>query len=97
MPPAGTLRVGCRVGVIGVAGLQLGKTGVETMDECEEADIELLLDGGGKSQLSRTGKSQGGSLIVNDDDGPIRRASLRLDWPGYGRFLDHSAFELVPS
>ena len=71
---------------------------METIDDCEEADIEVLLDGGGSSQLSRIGKSQGGSLMVNDDDG-----SMRLGLPGYGRCLDgnllgsDSAFEVDPS
>lgn len=69
------------------------------MDDCEEADIEVLLDGRGSSQLSRVGNSQGGSLMVNDNDGSIRR----VDLPRYGLFLDgnllgnDSAFDVDPS
>jgi len=72
-----------------VAGLQFGKIGVETIDECDEVDTDVLLDGGGRSQLSRTGKSEGGSLSVNDEDGPIRRVS---PLPRYGLCLDGTRF-----
>jgi hypothetical protein len=56
--------------VIGVPGLQLGKTGVETIDEREEADIEVN-EGGGRSLLRSMGKSQGGWQRANDKDGSM--------------------------
>jgi len=56
--------------VIGVPGLQLGKTGVETIDEREETDIEVH-ERGGRSLLSNMGKSQGGWQSRNDEDGSM--------------------------
>lgn len=74
-----------------MAGLQLGNTGVETIDEAEEAVIQVLPDGGGSSQLSRIGKSEGGSLRVKDDDGSIRLYARCFDGNLLGR---NSAFEV---
>jgi len=69
-PLADALRLGWRVGVIGVPGLQPGKIGVETMEEREEIDIEV--DGrGGSSLLSKIGRSQGGWHRANDKDGSM--------------------------
>jgi len=45
--------------VIGVPGLQLGKRGVETIEEREEMVIEVH-ERGGSSLFSKIGKSQGG-------------------------------------
>jgi hypothetical protein len=64
------LRFGWRVGVIGVPGFQPSKTGVATIEEREEIDIEVH-EGGGSSVLRRIGKSQGGWQRVNDEDGSI--------------------------
>jgi hypothetical protein len=56
--------------VIGVPGLQLGKTGVETIEEREERDMEVQ-ERGGSSLLSSMGKSQGGWQSANDEEGSI--------------------------
>jgi hypothetical protein len=56
--------------VIGVPGLQLGKTGVETIDEREETDIEVH-EPGGSSLFSSMGKSQGGWQSAKDKDGSM--------------------------
>jgi hypothetical protein len=56
--------------VIGVPGHQLGKTGVETIEEREETDIEVH-ERGGSSLLRSMGKSQGGWQSANDKDGSM--------------------------
>lgn len=56
--------------MIGVPGLQLGKTGVETIDEREEIDIEVH-ERGGSSLFNKIGRSQGGWQSTNDEDGSM--------------------------
>lgn len=58
------------MGVIGIPGLQLGKTGVETIEECEEIDIEVH-ERGGSPLFNKIGRSQGGWQSRNDEDGSM--------------------------
>lgn len=56
--------------MIGVPGLQLGKTGVETIDEREEIDIEVQ-ERGGSPLFKKIGRSHGGWQSRNDEDGSM--------------------------